>query len=340
MFLLTVVGAADRPNVDTNRLLIWDGQWYRLIAEGGYGPRPETWPPGLGGWTVLPFFPLFPASAGALSDVGVPALVAYTLLPNLAALAAAFGVFRVARSRYDARTSMVAAWILGLLPGALTFSMAYPDSIFLAASVWAVIWASDRRVVLASLAALVATASRPNGAVVVVVLAVAALSAWPTDADGRTPWGARIRAVAIMAAPSAIFLIAWMALMYRWTGDPIAFVTAKGAWDETTVLEWIADGGRQPTMQIAVGAISLGVVLWFARVHPAAWTTQAVLVIAPALVVGTVGIIRYSAQAFAVPISLAALTATRRPLLGATCIVLVVVSGVYAVLITRYGWVP
>ncbi len=335
-----MVGAADRPNIDTNRLLTWDGQWYRLIAEAGYGPRPAVWPPGLGGWTVFPFFPLFPLSAGLLDDIGVPALVAYTLLPNLAALAAAFGVYHVARTRYDARTSMAAAWIVGLLPGALTFSMAYPDSIFLAASVWAVIWASERRVVLASLAALVATASRPNGAIVVIVLAVAALSAWPRDDAGRAPWGERVRAALIMAAPSAVFLIAWMALMYRWTGDPIAFVTAKAAWEETTVLEWITNGGRQSTLQLAVGAVSIGVVLWFVRLHPPAWTTQAILVIAPALAVGTVGIIRYSAQAFAVPISIAALTAARRSWLAFTGVVLIIVTGTYALLITRYGWVP
>ena len=55
----------------------------------------------------------------------------------------------------------------------------------------------------------------------------------------------------------------------------------------------------------------LATVLVTARRHPPAWTVHAVLCIGPALVLGMVGMIRYSAQAFAVPIAVAA--AHRRP---------------------------
>ena len=121
MFLLTVAGSHDKPHIQTNQLLTWDGGWYREIMELGYKARPEHWPPGLGEWTTFPFFPLFPYSARLLHDLGAPMLVSLTALPNLAALAGAFGVYRLARTQYDHRTAMLAAWVLGLLPGALTF---------------------------------------------------------------------------------------------------------------------------------------------------------------------------------------------------------------------------
>src|SRR4051794_40659997 len=57
--ILVVIGS---PNwhPDSHQLLRWDGQWYQFIADDGYGPKPVPWPPGPGGWSKLPFFPLFP----------------------------------------------------------------------------------------------------------------------------------------------------------------------------------------------------------------------------------------------------------------------------------------
>jgi len=340
VFCLAVAGSHDKPHLQTNQLLTWDGLWYRQILEHGYGPRPAVWPPGLGGWTTFPFFPLFPFSARLLHDVGAPMLVSLTLIPNLAALAGAFGVYRIARTRYSHEVAMAAAWVLGLLPGALTFSMAYPDALFMAGCVWAVLWASERKPWLAALAALVATTARPNGALILVSLAVATLAAWPRTADGGSPWARRAAATAIMSAPSIVFLALWSWNMDRWTGDPVAYLTAKRAWDETTLWEWVTGGGRQASFQLLIGAVCLGLVIFFVRRFPAAWTTQAVLCLAPSFVLGMVGMVRYSAQAFAVPIAIAVLTAGRRVLRGATVATLVLVTGVYSVFITRYGWVP
>jgi hypothetical protein len=339
IFLLTVAGSHDKPHVQTNQMLIWDGLWYREIMENGYGPRPEHWPPGLGGWTTFPFFPLFPFSARWLHDLGAPMLVALTLVPHVAALAAAFGVYRLARGRFSPQIAMTAAWVTGLLPGALTFSMAYPDSLYLAASVWAVVFASERRVIPAALVALVATSARPNGALLLVVLAVVTLTAWPADPD-RNPWPARVRATIVMAVPSVVFLGCWSWFMHHRTGDALAYFTAKRAWEETTLVDWVTGGGRQASFQLLVGGVFFAAVLLLVRRLPPAWTTHAVLTIGPALLLGTVGMIRYSAQAFAVPIAIAVLVAGRRWLTVGMFATLVLVSGVYSVFITRYGWVP
>jgi hypothetical protein len=67
---------------------------------------------------------------------------------------------------------------------------------------------------------------------------------------------------------------------------------------------------------------------------------HALVCILPALALGMVGMIRYSAQTFAVPIALAALVAGRRAILAATFATMVAVTGLYSVLITHYSWVP
>jgi hypothetical protein len=81
-------------------------------------------------------------------------------------------------------------------------------------------------------------------------------------------------------------------------------------------------------------------VLVLARRHPPAWTVHALVTVVPALVLGMVGMIRYSAQTFAVPIAIAAVVAGRRVYLVTAFTTLILATGVYSVLITRYGWVP
>lgn len=340
-FCLAIAGSTDKPHIQTNQLLTWDGGWYREIMDHGYPARPEHWPPGLGGWTTWPFFPLFPYSARVINEITGRPLIALTLIPHLAALAGAIGVYRLARQLYSPRTAMIAAWVAGLLPGALTFSMAYPDSIFMAASVWAVVLVTERRPVLAAAVALVATTSRPNGVLLLLPLAVLVWQSPPEAAPSGAPrWRSWAQTMTILAAPSAAFLVLWSWFMHARTGDAFAYYTAKRAWEETTFIEWLGGFDRQASFQLLVGGALLVAALVLARRHPPAWTAHAVVTVVPALVVGMVGMIRYSAQTFAVPIAVAALVAGRRVYLAAAFATLVLVTGVYSVLITRYGWVP
>ena len=204
MALLAAVGVPERPRVDTNRLLTWDGLWYREIIEHGYA-RPEVWPPGLGGWTTFPFFPLFPYSSRLLHDLGMPMLPSLTLLPNLAALVAAFGIYRLSRTVYDHRVSLRGG-VPPRIPARAPSRSRWPTRIRSsspprcgpscsrpsAGRCWP------------GVVALVATASRPNGALLLVSLALVVIAAWPADglamghagAHGSSPsrsWPRRLR---------------------------------------------------------------------------------------------------------------------------------------------------
>src|SRR5437762_4527818 len=225
VFALMVLGARDVPRPDITRLVMWDGGWYQLIASHGYGAPPID-----GVWSVWPFFPLYPALVRALHVVGSPYSFAQVLVANVALLVALAGVWRLARRHVSARAASYAVWITALFPGGITFTMGYPDSLYLAGAVWAFVLLEERRPWAAGAAALVATAARPNGFVVLVSLVVAVAVQYRRRDD-------RGRAGVAVAVPSVAFVAGWMAVCWYHTGDPLVFLTAKSAWVEYTLAE-------------------------------------------------------------------------------------------------------
>jgi len=317
------------------RLLVnFDGSWFRVIALDGYGPWPEPWPPSEGQWTPFPFFPLFPMLAKALHTIGVPIEAALVGVAWAAALLAAAGIYRLATRHVPEPTARLAVWVSGLLPGAVTLGMGYSDGVFLAGCVWAVVWAEDRRWGWAAFAALAATAARPNGGLILVTVALVAWSA-----------GGRLRAIATLWAPSAVFAACWVVCMVRWTGDPLAFLTAKAGWFEVNAIDLVQQFERNAFVHLLLGLIGLGAVLAVARRVPVSWTVHTAASIAPPMVLGLTGLARYAAVAFPVPIAFAMLAhrfpeRLRRPAAAALLVSSTFGLAVFAVLMTRANYVP
>jgi hypothetical protein len=328
--VLMVLGARDAPRPDITRLVMWDGGWYRIIAHTGYGtpPVPDVWTP----W---PFFPLYPGLVRALHTVGAPYSFAQVLIANAALLVALAGVWRLARRHVSPTAATYAVWITALFPGALTFAMGYPDSLFLAGSVWAFVLLEDRRIVAAGLAALVATAARPNGFVVVVALVVAW---WFQRRQDRGP-AVVVRPLAWLAGPSVVFLAVWCAVCWYLTDDPLVFFTAKQAWHEYTILEWA--GHADATMHVVFGLVLLLPFLFQIRRQPPGWIALVALSILPALFLGVVGLARYAVQCF--PLAIAAGDTLERATPKVARLALAGSAGalvVYGLLVTRWSYVP
>ncbi len=119
---------------------MWDGGWFQLIATHGYGAPPVD-----GVWSVWPFFPLYPGLVAGLHVLGSPYSLAQVVVSNLALLVAMAGVWRLARRHVSATAAAYAVWITALFPGAITFTMGYADSLFLAGAVWAFLLLEERR---------------------------------------------------------------------------------------------------------------------------------------------------------------------------------------------------
>jgi hypothetical protein len=326
---LMVLGARTARDVpDYSRLVTWDGNWYRIIATFGYGKPPLD-----GQWSTWPFFPLFPSLSWLAHQVGSPYTATLLVCSNVAALVALAGVHRIGLT-YNERAATWAVWITALFPGSLTFVMAYPDSLYLAGSVWAFVLVS-RRPALAGIAALIATASRPNAFLILLPLSIAVLRGSPER---------RLSRVVAVVGPSAVFLAAWCAWLWHATGNPLVFVHTKGAWVEASLLDLLKApvSNRYAVLHLVLSvALALPFITRWRR-YPLEWRVLVALSLLPSLGFGTIGLARYSICCFPLAVAAGQAAARRSPdrLLRWP---LVVSSGLtvwFGLLITYWNYVP
>jgi hypothetical protein len=297
---LMVLGARTARDVpDYSRLVTWDGNWYRIIATFGYGP-----PPLEGQWSTWPFFPLFPSLSWLAHQVGSPYTATLLVCSNIAALVALAGVHRLGLA-YSEQAATWAVWLTALFPGSITFVMAYPDSLYLAGLVWAFVLVS-RRPALAGLAALVATASRPNAFLMLLPLAIAVLRGSPER---------RLARLVAVVAPSAVFLAAWCAWLWHATGNPLVFVQTKGAWLEATLLDLVKApiSNRYAVLHVVLAVLLALPFITSWRRQPLEWRVLAALSLLPSLGFGSIGLARYSICCFPLAIAAGQAAAKRSP---------------------------
>jgi hypothetical protein len=308
-------------------LIAMDGLWFRLIALDGYDV-----PYVAGSGSEYPFFPLFPGVAGLLMRLRIPDTVALAGVSWAAALLALAGAHRLATRHLDARVSPWATWVLALAPGSLSLVLGYADALFLAGLVWSLVFADEHRWLAAGIVAGVATASRPNGVVVIVALLVTVVVA-------RGGW----RAAALVTVPSVTFLVGWLWYLEVHVGDALVFWKAKDAWPEVSLGNLLADpfGRALPMTHFAVFALAAALYAGRVRSQPVAWGVVSLLILIPPFAVGVVGLARYTALAFPLQLAVTDVLARR----GRTWITgYLVLSGLglagFALLVVSRSWVP
>ncbi len=322
-----VITAEARSTLRPGWLLGMDGSWFRAIAIDWYDRHD-----GVGGIAEYPFFPLFPGAGHLLVRMGVPLTVALAGLSWAAALAAMAGARLLAARHLGDGAARLTPWVIALAPGALSLILGYSDAFYLAALIWAVLAADQRRWWLAGVLAAVATASRPNGAIAMIVVVVIAIGL-----------GAKRRDFVALIVPSMLFLVGWMTYLWQTTGNPLLFWTAKSGWIEKTVVEFISHPLQQrlALFHMALLAIFLVPYLMRFRRQPPAWVVVVVLGVLPALALGVVGVARYAVLAFPLPIAAADLLSERPrwvqvvALAGSAAVLMV-----FARLVVTKSWVP
>lgn len=256
----------------------YDGGWYLAIVRHGYGPAPISGLPN--NW---PFFPLLPGVMRVLDAVSLGGGAGIAVLNSLVFLVALAGLRRLVVGRLGADVASTAVWTTALFPASAVFSMVYPSSIFLAATVWAFVFVEEHHDVAAALVVVIATLVRPNGFLVAIALVLALRSA---------------RRVAIVCGPALLAFLTWMAYNRHATGDALAFWHAKNGWEEVNFVEFFTGWHRQAVPHVPLAIVALAV-LWLARRRLAAsWLFFAALYLLPPLLFGTVGLGRYVNECF------------------------------------------
>jgi Mannosyltransferase (PIG-V) len=202
----------------------WDGVWYRHVAEHGYLLIP-------GRQSDPAFFPLFPILMRAVHAAGLPVPVAEALIANLSFLVAVPAFHRLGRRLVSEEVALRGAVFLAIAPMGYVFSMAYPESLLLLLGVLAVLAALDGHWRLAAVLAGLSALTRPEGALLAVVLGGIAWRTWASLDSAR-----RGRAIAaVLAAPAAV--LAFMGYLQWALGDIHAWSRAEQPWGRSFGLD-------------------------------------------------------------------------------------------------------
>jgi hypothetical protein len=156
IFRPDVFNAAD-PLAIWNR---WDVPHYLEVARAGYADPNRS---------VV--FPLFPVLINLVSVV-LPALLAGMLISLVATVAAAAGLYQLVRLDHSRSTARAAVLAMNVFPTAYWLSAAYSDAVFLAFVVWAFLTARREDWEQAGVLALLAGATRVQGAFLAPALVV------------------------------------------------------------------------------------------------------------------------------------------------------------------------
>ncbi len=198
----------------------WDSGWYFDIAQRGY-----YW--SAAGQSSLAFFPLYPLLMRALAwpfGGSDRALWLAGIALSYACLVIALAVLhRFAEQRLGGREpARRTVLYLAVFPFAYFFTQVYTESLFLLTSVSAVAAAFASRWSWAGVFGALAALTRPNGILVAVPLALAALADRPRAAELVR------RAVSLSLVP--LGFASFCAFAYSLSGDPLGWLRAQAQW--------------------------------------------------------------------------------------------------------------
>ena len=152
----------------------WDAQWYRRIAEGGYGHVIIA----ADGRHLsdYAFFPLFPLAERYLHQITGTSFIASGIAISFAAsLFAALGIYKVVRTFSSEKIALITVAVWAALPIANVLNLAYTESLFTAFAAWSLYFCITQKWIFAALLATCAGLTRPTGLAVALSVVVAAV---------------------------------------------------------------------------------------------------------------------------------------------------------------------
>jgi hypothetical protein len=195
----------------------WDGHWYRTVASDGYLLVP-------GRQSDPAFFPLYPSLLRIVHSAGIGYETAGLLIANLAFLGALVAFHALTRDLFGDAVARRATKYVAIFPCGYVFSMAYPESLVLAAIALAGLAAVRGRWGISAAAATAAAIARPEGVFLAIPLAACAYRSRSelTPAEAGLAFGSAL-------APLGAFA-AFPLYLDRVIHDPVAWSRAERAW--------------------------------------------------------------------------------------------------------------
>jgi hypothetical protein len=269
VFAQNPAGVRDLHPDYLDMVTIWDGDWYRQIAEQGYPsqlPHGELGNVDYNGWA---FFPVFPLLVRAVMATGLPFSAAASLVNLLAGAGAALLIWQLFRARattrQQERLAVLAVGLWCVLPPAPVLQVAYSEALgalLLAAFLLLLV---RRRYVWAVPVVLLLGLTRAIAAPLAVVVVWHAVLRW--RARDREPWPVRERwPVLGLVAATACSALLWPLVVGLATGVPSAFFQTQAAWGQKPTdgpfvpwVTWAWDQMGVVGVLLLVGLVAAGV---------------------------------------------------------------------------------
>lgn len=190
------------PNVVLDSLIHWDAGWFLRVAGQGYD------------FDSAPFFPLFPLMIRLLTLVTRDSVAAGFLISNISIFIAFYLLYRMVKDDYGEEVALTTVFVLMFFPTAIFFTSIYSESPFLAFALGAFYYARQKKWLAASVLGALAAFTRNIG----VVLFFAFLYMNYKENDHRLNLK---QALQLLLIPFS--LAVFMAVLWKYTGDPLAF---------------------------------------------------------------------------------------------------------------------
>ena len=210
---------------------IWgvlDASWYMSIVEQGYTPLPAGVDPASLGELNHAFFPLYPVLVRSLAPLFGHPFLAGLALSNAAFFGALLLLHRWVESRLSRAAADFCVVLAAFFPCSYVFSSFYTESLFLLLLLGCLCSARAGRWLLAGTLGALLSGTRLVGLAVILPLLLLWLQGF-TRSEPPSPRGAALGRLACVAlVPCG--LLAFMALLWQQTGDPLAFLHVQAGW--------------------------------------------------------------------------------------------------------------
>lgn len=207
---------------------LWDGVWYRQIAESGYPATLPVNPDGTTSQSAWAFFPLVAVVSGTLSRLtGLDFAVVGSVISLAAGAAASALMARLLFPRLSAGATVAAIAVWAASPASPVLGVPYTESAALLLICGFLLAFRNDRWLVASLCAMALGFTRPLGVPLMVVVAGVALVRWRQARSHRVLIGPGIL-VAVLAAS----VVVWPTIVGLALNEPGALTRARSGWAE------------------------------------------------------------------------------------------------------------
>ncbi len=274
VLLLTIVSRYQAPVTWTgphpdyfSMTVLWDGFWYRQIAEVGYpAALPIDAVTGAvheNAWAFYPAFPMMARGLMAVTGLGFP--VVGSTLALVLGFGAAVVMGLLLRDRVGPRVALAAVAVYAASPVSPTFQIAYTESLgilLLCAFLWSI---SKERWLITAVLALLTGVTRAMALPMVVVALVAVFLRWRRRKDdpinAREGWSA----FAALGSCGAAGLI-WPVYVGIAVGSPVAYTDTMGAWSVGGSVKLLRPWLEYVDQPWNAAKVGLGLVLFVAMI--------------------------------------------------------------------------